>query len=413
MGRSVNPTNRAALLLALALTACAAEQGAGPQAGGKDQPKVEQQQIAAVGYFDLATLWPTPPAVPARVNKEVLTGVEVASRPLVMECLVDPRNRGADKRTHVVVDASLTDAGVDHKISGENLTPAGTACIDGALRRWTGAIATLNARAASGPVASRVEYEHMVGVSPAAVLGQNDASDLVAHVRLALPSWGDCLAPFQAAPPRLLKANVKLVLAAGSPPPVEVSPSEAAFEPAGDPAADKAAACLKGKITALKLKAPKSESISAPYTFRFVNSNLAGALPGAPAELQFAQLDLVRARRAAEAAIALGERIEAAGAYDLAVKGYKAKAKPEVTVKELRDKCAALLAADDKVIDAMKKQHAIEDATHKLAAEEKAKDASWADAETSAAQKVREAQKDVDAFQAQRKNDEGACPKER
>jgi hypothetical protein len=404
---------RAPLFLALALTACAAEQVPGPQAGGKEQPKVEQQQIAAVGYFDLATLWPAPPAVPARVNKEILTGVEVAARPLVMECLVDPKNRGADKRTHVVVDASLTDAGVDHKISGENLTPAGTACVDAALKKWTGAVAALNAKAASGPVASHVEYEHVVGVSPAAVLGQNDASDLVARVRLALPGWGDCVADWKTAPPRMLKATIKLTKAAGSPAPAEASPSEVTFEAAGDPTGEKVAACLKGKITALKVKSPASEAITVPYVFRFVHSNITDALPGVTPEVQFAQLDLVRARRAAEAAVALGERGEAAGTYDLAVKNYKAKAKPEVTVKELKDKCAALLAADDKVIDAMKKQLTIEDTTHKLATEQKAKDASWAEAETSAAQKVQQAQKDVDGFQAQRKNDEGACPKER
>jgi hypothetical protein len=404
---------RLALLSLLAVAACGAEQTSGPESPAQAQPKTEQQKIAAVGYFDVATLWPTPPAIPARVNKEVLTGVEVAARPLVMECLVDPKSRGAAQSTRVAVDASLTDAGVDHEITGENLTPAGTACIDGALKKWTAAIAGLNAKAASGPVASHVEYEHVVGVSPAVTLGVSEASDVAAAVRLALPGWGDCLADWKAAPPRMLKATIKLARPAGSPPPAQTSPAAVAFDPAGDATAEKVAACLEGKIAKLMVKTPTSEALQVPYLFRFVHSNVGDPLPGATPEVQFAQFDLVRARRAAEAAIAVGERAAAAGAYDLAVKNYKAKAQPEVTVKELKDKCAALLAADDHVVGAMKKQLAIEEATHRFAGEQKAKDPSWAEAEAASAQKMAQAQKDVESFQGFRKSDEGACPKER
>lgn len=103
----------------------------------------------------------------------------------------------------------------------------------------------------------------------------------------------------------------------------------------------------------------------------------------------------------------------AVGSYDSAVKSYKEKARPEVTVKELKDKCAALLLADDKVIDALRKQHAVEDTTHRFATEQKAKDPSWADAESAAAQKLALAQKDVDGFVGFRKQDEAACPRER
>ena len=402
---------RAALLLAVALPACAADQ-ADPKSPAKDQSKAEQQKIAAVGYFDLGTLAVSPPAIPARVNKEVLTGVEVLVRPYVMECLVDPRNRGADKQTTVVVDGSLVDAGVEHKITGQNLTPAGTACIDGALKRWTAAIPGLNARAASGPVQSHVEFQHLVGTSPAVTLGLNDASDLAAGVRLAVPGWGDCFAEWKAAAPRALQVSIKVTRPAGTPP-AQVSPADAIFEAAGDAAADKVAACLKTKLLALKVKTPATESLTVPFTFRFVHSGVADALPVAAPEVQFAQLDLTRGRRAAEVAISLGDRMVAVGSYDGAVKGYKEKAKPEVTVKELKEKCAALLAADDKVIEALRRQHAVEETTHRFATEQRAKDPSWADAEAAAAQKVALAQKDVDGFVGFRKQDEAACPKER
>jgi hypothetical protein len=401
-------THRVLLPLPFFLAACGPATGDGTTPD-KAQPKVAQQQIAAVGYFDLGAAFPAPPAIPARVNKEILTGVEVAGRPLVMECLVPPTHRGADKKTKVVVDATLAAGGVEHKITGENLTPAGVACIEGALKKWTAALPTLNAAAASGPVAAHVEYVHVVGVSPSVTLGVSAASDIAAAVRLALPGWNDCLAPWKSAAPSTLKATIKVTKPAGSPTPAETTPAEVTFEPGGDAVAT----CLKGKLTALKLKSPADESITIPYTFRFVHSGLGDALPALEPEVQFAQLDLVRARRAAEAAIALGDRGESAGVYDAAVKGYKARVKPEVTVKELKDKCAALLSADDRLVEAMKRQLGIETATQKLASEQKAKDASWAEAEAAATQQVVQAQKDAEAFTAQRKNDEGACPKER
>src|SRR5690348_2077211 len=110
--------------LSLSLAACGAEQTTASTPDKTAAPKAEQQQVQNSGYFDLGAVVAAPPAVGARVSTEILVGVEVSARPLVMECLVDPKNRAADKRTHVTVDATVGDAGVDHKIGGENLTPA-------------------------------------------------------------------------------------------------------------------------------------------------------------------------------------------------------------------------------------------------------------------------------------------------
>jgi hypothetical protein len=400
-----------ALLLAL-LPACGgAEAPTSTTPGAPPVPKSDKQQLANLSHFDVGTLSPTPPAIPARVNKDVLLGVEMTARPTILECLVDPKNRGADKLTKVVVDATLVDAGVEHKVSGANLTPAGTACIEGALKKWTDAAAGLNAKAAAGgAVSARLEVGHEVGNQPAVVMGINEASDVAGAVRAALPGWADCFADWKSAPPRALKGSVKVTKAPGA---AEVSPAEVSFEPAGDPAADKVAACLKGKIAAMKLKAPKSDAVTVPLPLRFVHSGVASPLGAEePPHLQFAQLDLLRARRLAEVAIAEGSRALAAAAYDDAVKRYKAGAK-EVSVLELKDKCAALLAADDKAIEALQKQVEVETKTHDFAAAQKAKDAGWEPAETLSAQKLAEAQKDVQSFQQNRKADEAACPKVR
>ena len=61
---------RALTLTALALTACGAAEPTGPaapsasaDAGAAAAPKVVQQQIQNLGYFDVATLFPVPPVV--------------------------------------------------------------------------------------------------------------------------------------------------------------------------------------------------------------------------------------------------------------------------------------------------------------------------------------------------------------
>lgn len=404
------PMKRIAAVFTLSLIACAERPPA--KAPSQDQPKTERQRVASTGYFDVATLSNVPPAIPARVNKEVLTGVEVAARAHVLECLVDPKSRGPEKNTSVVVDASLGDAGVVHEVSGQNLTPAGVACVEGVLSRWTSAVPGLDAKAASGPVQSHVEFQHVEGTSPAVKLGVSEASDVAAAVRLALPSWGECFTDWKTTPPRPLKASIEVRRPAGTPP-AQVAPSEVAFASTSDPTADKVAACLKGKILALQVKTPTAESLALPYAFHFVHSGIRELLPGAAPEVQFVELDLQRGRSSAEAAIAVGERAEAVKTYDAAVAAYKANAKPAVTVKELKDKCAALLAADDKVIEALKKQKAVEDTTHRFAAEQKANDPSWAEAERAAGQNAAQAAKDLESFVGFRKQDEAACPKVR
>jgi hypothetical protein len=401
----------ALLALVLAPAACGpTEPGAAAPAASAAAPKVEQQKVLNMGYFDLSTLWPSPPAVTGRASNEALLGVELGARPVLMECLVDPKNRGAEKKTHVVVDASLSDAGVDHKVTGENLTPAGTACIEAALAAWTKATPALAAKNASGPVKSHLEFEHIVGTSPAVEAGVNDVSEIAGAIRLALRGWGGCFDAWKTAPPRVLRATVKAERPAKDAGPT-VAPSEVTFDASADPDAGKVAACLQDKIKVLQVKTPASGSVALPYTFRFVHSGVTDALPDAPPELQFIQIDLQRARRAAETAIAIGDRVLAAGVYEGLVKRFKAKSTPAPTVKELQDQCVALLAADDRLLATIGKQVAIEDAGHRFTADQKAKDPSWAEAEAGAARNLAAAQKDAQSSQQNRKADQDACPK--
>src|SRR5262249_6014033 len=158
----------ALLPVALLLAACAGQANptGQPKPAGSASPVSERQLIAKTGYFDVGTLNPAPPAIPARIDKQVLSGVEMVARPLVIECVVDPKNRGPEKVTKVSVDATLTDAGVDHKVTGQNLTPAGIACITAALGKFTAASTGLNAKNAfQKGVAAHIDVEHTVGES--------------------------------------------------------------------------------------------------------------------------------------------------------------------------------------------------------------------------------------------------------
>ncbi|MFO0763146.1 MAG: hypothetical protein U0359_42305, partial [Byssovorax sp.] len=205
-----------AALLALTLTACSAAAPDAPQTPAPTSaptaaPKIEQQQLGNTGWLDVATFASDPPALPAVISTEVLLGVELLARPFVLECLVDPTHRGADKRTHAVIDASLGDGGVTHKVSGDNMTPAGTKCIEAALGKWTASMPALNAKAAAGAgVSAHIEIDHVAGVQPAVVFGQNEGSDVAGTIRLAVAGWGDCFTAWKSAPPRQLKGSLEL-----------------------------------------------------------------------------------------------------------------------------------------------------------------------------------------------------------
>jgi hypothetical protein len=456
----------AAAIAAGFVSACAMQ-----QASKEPTTKTEQQRIMNLGYFDVANCELQPPATPDKVNEVVLTGVLLSARPYALECLVDPKHRGTDKTTQVVVDSTLGEAGLEHKVTGTNLTPEGAACVQQALTKYTSAMPNLAknsvnqpppppaaapapAPTAKGkkappapppaapatppapvePVKAHVEFQHSTEYNPSVTFGANEGSDVVGTVRMAIPTWCDCFEPWKNAPPSPLRAAIKIsnpaqqpadkkqekkddaAAAAAAPAATDgVTPTEVNFDPITDPNAEKVSACLKGKIMALKFKPPAGQYIQIPYPMRFVNANVNQPLGDSPPDLQFVQFDLLRNDRTADSAIAVGQRVYAEAVYNKAVERYKATANskkgPEVTVKELQDKCAALIKADDAVISQMKAQLEVETATHVFAQAQAAKDKAWAEAETASAKQVADAQKDVATWEAARKADEGACPK--
>jgi hypothetical protein len=387
--------------IAVVLAGCASSKGA--EAGSGSAPTESRQKLENVGTFDLATCHPTP-AAPSRIaTVEGIVGFLVGARPEILECLVDPANRGADRTTHVVLDTTVTDAGVDHKVSGANLTREGTNCLQAALSKRPGLVALSKGQK---PVTGHVEVSHVVGVSPAVRMGVNESSDVLGKIRLAQAGWCECYAGWKTQPPRLLKATV--TLQKGKP-----APSAVAFEPptTGDAATDGVAACLKQKLEAMQLEL-KSDALTVPVSFMHIHSGVNGDLPGAPAELNFLQWDARRSQSASQTASALGNRIASVGVYDAGVARYKAK--PDYAlVKDLKKKCAALVESDSAWISALEKQLEVDQKTVGAIVAIEGKTAQWQEAEKAARASVAATEKDVEGAKKVKTEDQAACPKEK
>src|SRR5438067_5990866 len=103
---------------AMALSAGCATQAGGTQtaaqaAGGSGVESHESKlKIANQSYFDLANCFPRKLEIPAPATVEAMVGYMVAARPQIMECLVDPQNRGPEKETQISIKAEVTDAAV-------------------------------------------------------------------------------------------------------------------------------------------------------------------------------------------------------------------------------------------------------------------------------------------------------------
>src|SRR5690242_4211711 len=202
-GRSPSMMRRIAIASVLLAAGCAGQQGAQQKTQGPTTTE-ERMRITNQSPFDVAVCQSKTPTLPQPPNQGILVGAILATRPEVMECLVDPKSRGEADTTRVVVKTTVNEQGGTHALSGENLTPEGTACIQKVLD----ARVPLSALPKGAqPVASESTFVHEAGNSPKVKFGINPGSDFSGAVRLAQPTWCDCYAPFTHKAPPILKAN--------------------------------------------------------------------------------------------------------------------------------------------------------------------------------------------------------------
>ncbi len=331
-----------------------------------------QQRVMNLIPFDVATCFPAKPALPAPLNAEAVAGALRAARPGILECLVDPKSRGAAPETVITLNGRT--------VTGTNLEESGKACIEKAL-----AVLELAADAPEAPVEVR---SSATGVK----MGVNAASDVAGAIRLAQAQWCECYDG--ALPP---SAMLSVHLTPGAPAKVAVKDINATT------------ACLATKVGALDLRAPTETEV--PYSFLLLDSRLETETPGTPNELQFLQLDAIRARKSAESALAVASRMTAVAGYDGLVAKYNATKKPAALVPEIKRRCAALVKADDALIAAIEAQAKIDTHTAELAATFAEKDEQWKNAQSAAQTQAQGTQAEAVKVKAARDSDAKVCPK--
>lgn len=393
----------------LTAAGCATQQGAEGAKGSKTLSKEERLRIGNQVPFDVAVCQSKPLALPQPINQASLVGALSSLQPQVIECLVDPKHRGSADSTHVEVKTTVTDKGGTHTVSGENLTPEGTACIQKVVDTQVPLTAL---PAGAKPVESTTSFNHEAASSPSVKFGINPGSDYSGNVRLAQTTWCECYAGFTDKVPPLVKSNIDLKNTKEKKDNKETKTTTAdvTVDDVGTPEGNQLAACLKGKMAAIPASLDVDE-LKFPYRFVHFNSRASEAAADMAPELRFLQLDLMRGQRSAETALAVGARANAAEAYDGVVQKYQ-KTQDYGLVRDMRTKCATLGTASQAIVDALENQLKSDQASKDLATELKTKDASWADAETKLTEVVDGTQKDLANAQTRLKEDKSICPKE-
>ncbi|MFE8600389.1 hypothetical protein [Archangium violaceum] len=392
---------RIAIASVLAVTGCAGMQEAQKKPAGPTTTE-ERMRITNQPPFDVAVCQPKALTLPQPANEGVLVGALLSTRPEVMECLVDPKSRGEAENTRVVVKTTINDQGGTHAITGENLTPEGTACI----QKVVDTRVPLTALAAGAqPVTSESTFLHEVGGSASVKFGINPGSDFSGTVRLAEDSWCECYAPFGTKIPPQLKATVDLKK--GTP-----TPAEIVFDAVGTPEGDQLTACLQAKMMTLPVNIEVTE-LKFPYRFTHFNSQASETSADMSPELRFYQLDLLRNQRAANTAMAFGTRATAAEIYEAVIAKFQ-KTPPKKQydlLPELTSKCNALVEASKASVDALSAQLQAEQQSLANVQELKAKDEAWGELEGKLQESVTASEQDVKSAQERLKADQGACPK--
>lgn len=377
--------------------------GGQPQGDAKNpDPVVAKQKIGNISAVDLAVCFPKAPAVPDKVNTAVLTGLVVASRPFVMECLVDPKNRGPADATDFTLETTLSGGKLTHKITGTNVTPDGEKCIGAGVEKFVSSAPDWAAKAGAttGSITAKVPFQHAAASMPSVKMGMGEGSDATGVIRLAEGAFCDCYAPWKDAEPLTLKASVKLKKAGGN---------TVTFDPSTDATATGVAACLQPKVAALPMKTT-SDEFTIPYTFAFANSTGTGMYASATPDMAFMQYDAVRNQYFGAALVADGGRVVAAEAYGALGQQYKKDPK-SVTIKQLQDSCEGLLKAHDTYIGALEKQLGLEEKAVTMLTDLAAKDASWTPVKEGTVEHAARSKKDIENAKAVRTEDAATCAK--
>jgi hypothetical protein len=409
-------------MIGFVILACAGGQSSG---GGAGAAPGERQKVQNLVPFDIGTCFPSKLDVGKTANEYTLQAAYRAAHPAINECLTDAKVQNPGAATKGKTTVSIDASGTNVTVTADGLQPAGSACIEKAIRAQ---LEGITAPANSKPFTLEVPFEREP--NDMVRMGLNEASDVTGTIRLALPQWCSCFEPIKKQAPPELEGSVTLARDAAKN--ADRTPSKdggtisskavtAALQPS-DPSGAQVASCVNQRIEALPLKT-SSEQFIVPARILLLNGHGSATTPAnTPPQLQFAQMDAVRELRQGEAFAALARRQNVANAYDALVQAYQAAANSkdskkrkaaDAMVKDLKGGCAALLKADDEYTKELEGEAAVEQQALTLAQSLKAKDPAWSEAEKASAGELAETQKQIDASKKLRTANEKACPKEK
>lgn len=399
------PSRLAPRLLVLLIALCISRFAAAAESTTK---------IVNIFPFDLGVCFLKPVEVATPVNEIALSGLWLAARPAVVECLHDSRNYVAGKPSSFKLTLTLSDAGYSRVVESDGLSPTGKKCIEDAVGKTSPQLQPL--AAGTKPVVFTAQVPELK--TELVRFGVNEFSDVAAVIRLAMPSLCSCFDVYKDTPdpaPVDLKVQVtktpdKFKLPDGGlPRPVEVT-----FVPGPPPAMT---SCAEGKLSALSYPAT-SDQIVVPYRFLFINglakSSDVTAL-GDPS-LKFAQLEAMAYERSAATQIQQARVVAASARYNGMVNEYKAltKSNPKkanAMIKDLSAACQSLVAQDDALIASAESEYKLHQDTLAVVTAAKAKDPSWGETEVGTQKMAASAQAVIAKAKEARAADEKACPK--
>jgi len=374
-----------AIAAGLALASCATLGG-----DKKKEPAVDKVALINIIPFDVAACGPRALEL-TPLTTEVLFGAILSVDPAFQECFLDARSLDGLELKDNAIRATVGTA-VTFEVLGTGITASGKECLAAAARK----LPFKPLDAAAKPVTADVP------VGPASkpvAFGVNVGSDAVGTIRLAQPSFCPCYAELGTRPAPVLEAKVTLA---------KTKPPEFVLE---SPDAPALGTCVLEKLKGLTL--PVGD-VSLPYKFLLKNAYAAEPTPGALPALQFQQLEGMRAQKTADVLLAAGRHMTAATAYDAVATRYKANPRANIAlISELRSKCAAVVASNDGQLGALKALLGVVDSATKLVQGEKVKDPAWAATEEALAKQQGTFSAELTRVEAQKKADEGACPKNR
>lgn len=377
---------RTAAAAALVFAGCATTSSSTTTATAETKPVLGTSEptklaITNVIPFDIAACGPRELNLTPLTN-EVLTGALLSLSPAYQECFVDKKNRDG-QQFDLKVKVTAAELGTTVEFSGNGATASGKQCVEAAIKRLT-----------LKPTGAPIVAEVPVVAGPQTVsFGENAANDIAGKLRLGQLTQCVCYEKLGTVVPPALSADV------------DVSSDGKAKVSVGKD--DEFSNCLAERFSALDLG---KEPVKLKWPLLLKNSYATDVDPGATPALKFQQLDGIRAQRTADVIIAAGKRYASAVEYDAMAKDYKRKP-AKGALDKLKAKCSEVIAGDDAQLAQVKSLIGVLENSQKLVQEEKKKDPAWEQVEASLAQQLTSSTGEVVRIEAQRKNDEGACPK--